>query len=281
MTELTALEPYEDERGNRIVFAGTPLTSNVSIRFKGSNNTLIVDRKARLRRLKIFCDCDNARIEIGSTRAGIPRLAPTIRAGQDATVKIGRDVSMTAATFISATEGTTITIGDDVMFATGNEVRADDAHAIFDIDTGKRVNVSRSITIGPHVWLARDAVVLGGVTIGEGTVVGYRSLVTRSLPNNCIAVGSPATVIRRNVAWERPHLDSFPPYKPDASTVEKSAYWRATVDHGPDSPPQPPPPTPPVPGPAPVPPSPSKRRARRLRRVAGAVRRRWRARRGR
>lgn len=270
MTELTTLEPYQDDRGNRIVFAGEPVTHNVSIRFKGSNNTLIVDRNARLRRLKIFCDCDNARIEIGATRAGIPRLAPTIRAGQDATVKIGRDVSMTAATFISATEGTTVTIGDDVMFATGNEVRADDAHPIFDTDTGDRVNVSRSIAIGPHVWLARDAVVLGGVTIGEGTVVGYRSLVTRSLPNNCIAVGSPAAVIRRNVAWERPHLDSFPPYKPDASTVEKSAYWRSTVDHGPDSRKPPNRPTPPTP-PSQRPPS-----RRRLRRIAGAVRRRLR-----
>ncbi len=73
--------------------------------------------------------------------------------------------------------------------------------AFFDIDTGRRVNVSRSITIGPHVWLSRDAVVLGGVRIGEGTVVGYRSLVTRSLP-----------------------------YKPDASAITKSLYWKPTVD---------------------------------------------------
>jgi hypothetical protein len=49
---------------------------------------------------------------------------------------------------MSATEGTTIVIGDDVMFASHNQVRADDAHPIFDVRTGQRVNVSKSIEIG-------------------------------------------------------------------------------------------------------------------------------------
>ena len=260
MTVVHTLAPYQDDRGNTIEFGGEPVDKDVWIRMRGSNNTLVVHKEARLKGLKVFFDSDNGRVEIGPSTKGLPMLSVTVRAGLDATVRLGRDVSSTSRAYVSATEGTSVVIGNDVMLATGNELRADDAHAIFDVDTGERVNVSRSIVVGDHVWLSKDVVVLGGVTIGSGTVVGYRSVVTRSLPNNCVAVGTPAHVIRKNVAWERPHLDSYPGYRPNASTIVKSKYWAHTEGST-----------------APVPdsltprviPHPGVPRARRLRRVLG------------
>lgn len=52
------------------------------------------------------------------------------------------------------------------------------------------------ITIGDNVWLGGGVVVCPGVTIGENTVVGAGAVVTRDLPANVLAVGSPARVIR-------------------------------------------------------------------------------------
>lgn len=44
-------------------------------------------------------------------------------------------------------------------------------------------------------------------------------------------VGIPARIVRRNIAWERPHLSLTKPYyKPDASTVQKSASWNLTIE---------------------------------------------------
>ncbi len=133
---------------------------------------------------------------------------------------------------ISAVEGTSVSIGDDVMLASENQIRADDGHAIYDVRTNKRVNTSRDIVIGNHVWLAYQACVLGGARIGDGTVVGFRSLVTSKLPNNVIAVGTPAKVVRRDIAWERPHLSlTAPAFRPDASVIKKtSKYWNHTID---------------------------------------------------
>lgn len=75
------------------------------------------------------------------------------------------------------------------------------------------------------------AIVLAGAQIGSGSVVGAASIVTRRIPNNAVAVGSPAKVVRRHVAWERPHLGLVPPYcKADSSTVTKSRYWSMTVE---------------------------------------------------
>ena len=223
---LTELAPYADERGNRIEYDGPPMPS-ISIKFTGRDNRLVIAADARLMALSIDFDCNGGSAEIGGSSG--PRFAAAIRVGEQASVTIGTNVSATTKVAMSAAEGASIRIGDDVMFASDVQVRCDDGHPIFDIRTGRRINVSRSISIGDHVWLGLRSTVLGGVTIGEGTVVGLGSIVTKDLPNNVVAAGTPAKVVRRDVAWERPHLTMVRPYfKPDASTVTKSRYWELT-----------------------------------------------------
>lgn len=226
--ELTA---YEDERGNRIDYAGPPVAS-VTIKFTGSHNVLTIAPTAKLNSLKIDFDCDHGRVELGGSKG--PRFAAAIRVGDRSSVVIGDNVSATTPVAMSAAEATTIRIGNDVMMASDVQIRADDGHPIFDVATGRRVNVSRSITVGHHVWLGLRSAVLGGVTIGDGSVVGMGSIVTKSLPNNVVATGVPAKVVRRDIAWERPHLTLNPPFhKPDASTVTTSAYWQLTTSDEP------------------------------------------------
>ena len=179
--ELTA---YEDERGNRIDYAGPPVAS-VTIKFTGSHNVLTIAPTAKLNSLKIDFDCDHGRVELGGSKG--PRFAAAIRVGDRSSVVIGDNVSATTPVAMSAAEATTIRIGNDVMMASDVQIRADDGHPIFDVATGRRVNVSRSITVGHHVWLGLRSAVLGGVTIGDGSVVGMGSIVTKSLPNNVVA----------------------------------------------------------------------------------------------
>lgn len=52
------------------------------------------------------------------------------------------------------------------------------------------------ITLGHDVWVGDQAMIRGGVTLGDGAVVGARSLVTRDVPPYAIVAGSPARVIR-------------------------------------------------------------------------------------
>lgn len=226
MAVLSVLASYEDDNNNRIVYDG-PDIPGVRIEFSGSGNTLTVASGVRINKLTIAFDCNNGSIFMGSSRFG--NFAGFIRVGQDSTVRIGENVTTTNTCVISAVEGTSVTIGNDVMLASENELRADDGHPIFDIHSEKRVNQSVDIVVGNHVWLAKRAVLLGGARIGDGSVVGFGSLVSGSVPNNCVAVGVPARVVRRDVAWERPHLSlARPYYKPDASSVVKSPYWAPT-----------------------------------------------------
>lgn len=55
---------------------------------------------------------------------------------------------------------------------------------------------AKPITIGRNVWLGGGVIVCGGVTIGDDTVVGAGSVVTRDLPSGVLAVGSPARTVR-------------------------------------------------------------------------------------
>ena len=229
MTTVTTLEPYEDDRGNRIVYSGAPPTGRVSILFSGERNTLVVDDTARLERLLVRFDASDGTVRLGASNGR--GLGLSVRVGQDATVTFGDGVSTTSFLVVSAVEGASVTIGDDVMFASGNQVRSDDGHPIFDVLTGQRVNPARDITVGAHVWVAREAVLLGGAHVGPGSVIGYRSLVTGRIPNNVVAAGNPARVVRRDIAWERPHLSlTAPSYKPDAWSVQRTEeHWALTV----------------------------------------------------
>jgi len=55
---------------------------------------------------------------------------------------------------------------------------------------------AKPITIEDNCWLASSVVVCGGVTIGEGSVIGAGSVVTRNIPPHSLAVGNPCRVIR-------------------------------------------------------------------------------------
>jgi maltose O-acetyltransferase len=51
--------------------------------------------------------------------------------------------------------------------------------------------------VGSNVWLGRSVAVMPGVTIGDGSVIGANSVVTRDIPPGSFAAGAPAQVIRK------------------------------------------------------------------------------------
>ncbi len=88
-----------------------------------------------------------------------------------------------------------ITIGNNVKIGP----RVNLLTAGHPIDAAVRVSMlefARPIVIGDNTWLGGNVTVLPGVTIGSNTVVGAGSVVTHDLPDNVVAVGNPARVLR-------------------------------------------------------------------------------------
>lgn len=61
---------------------------------------------------------------------------------------------------------------------------------------GNQQGRTEPVSIGEDCWLGTGVIVLPGVTIGKGTIVGAGAVVTRSLPENVVAAGVPARVVR-------------------------------------------------------------------------------------
>lgn len=89
-----------------------------------------------------------------------------------------------------------ITIGNGCAIGEDVHIRDDHGHSI----TGGQ-HVQAGICIGDDVWIGEGALVLPGVSIGHGSVIGARAVVTRDVPSKCLAVGVPAKVVRHNIGW--------------------------------------------------------------------------------
>jgi len=63
--------------------------------------------------------------------------------------------------------------------------------------------ITRPIHIGKNVMITTNCTILGGVTIGDNSVIGAGSVVTRDIPPNCLACGVPAKVVRYFKKGER------------------------------------------------------------------------------
>ncbi|WP_437956040.1 sugar O-acetyltransferase [Sorangium sp. So ce119] len=88
-----------------------------------------------------------------------------------------------------------ITIGDDVQIGPNVQLLTP-THPVEPEPRRQKWEAAKPIKIGNNVWLGGGAIVLPGVTIGDNTVVGAGSVVTRDLPANVVAVGNPARAIR-------------------------------------------------------------------------------------
>lgn len=95
-----------------------------------------------------------------------------------------------------------ITIGNNVMLAPNVSLITEE-HPQDAAIRNQALEYAHPITLGDNVWLCTNVLVLPGVTIGENTVVGAGSVVTKDLPANSLAVGNPARVIRAVAGSDR------------------------------------------------------------------------------
>lgn len=94
--------------------------------------------------------------------------------------------------------GNNVLIGPNVTLATPMHPLLPEERNCRRREDGSVYNLeyAKPITIEDDCWLASNVVVCGGVTIGEGSVIGAGSVVTRDIPPHSLAVGNPCRVIR-------------------------------------------------------------------------------------
>ncbi|MGP9039851.1 acyltransferase [Cytobacillus kochii] len=176
------------------------------VKFVGEGNTLIVERGAKFKNTNIHFNGNHSVVIIGKSNR---RATFNVSVWNNSAFFIGRNYSFNGSARFILSEQKNLFIGHDNMFSTGVVVRLADPHLIYDAATKKRINPTKSVYLGDHIWIGQDVMILKGVNIGSGSILGAKSLVTKSLPSNVSAAGSPARIVRKDVFWARPSVHAY------------------------------------------------------------------------
>jgi acetyltransferase-like isoleucine patch superfamily enzyme len=169
--------------GDGVVYFGSPIISSANA------SRIIIGERCVLCSVSAF------------TALGVrhPVVLRTVR--PEAVIQIGSDTGMSGASICAAIS---IKIGSRVLLGANVTIVDTDFHALDPYVEGGRMhnNDPKKVAAAPvivedNVFVGANSIILKGVTIGENSVIGAGSVVTRSIPANVIAAGNPARVLRQ------------------------------------------------------------------------------------
>lgn len=163
--------------------------------FKKCGKELMVGKRAMLRGLNYVMLGDNVSFDDGVCLT----LWPEFSSDYPPSMSIGNNCNFGAYNHITCVN--CICIGDNCL--TGKYVTiSDNSHGNTDavslsMPPNNRAVVSKGgVKIGNNVWIGDKATILPGVTIGNGCIVAANSVVTKSVPDNCVVAGVPAIIVK-------------------------------------------------------------------------------------
>jgi acetyltransferase-like isoleucine patch superfamily enzyme len=149
-------------------------------------------------RVTIFKNKDGGSISLGD-KVAILRDS-ILETEQGGTIEIGNGTWIHQKCNLTAAVAA-IKIGADVMVAANSSFYPHNHSIVAGIPIVRQPVITKgSIIVGNNSWIGTHVVVLGGVTIGEGAVIGAGSVVTRDIPANAVALGVPARVVKMRPA---------------------------------------------------------------------------------
>lgn len=125
---------------------------------------------------------------------------------KDKKIFFGNRIQLNDYVHISGVQS--VIIGDDTLIASYVYV-SDNSHGIYDNSHNQtspetvpvdRPYIVAPVNIGSKVWIGEGVIIMPGVSIGDGCIIGAHSIVNKDIPQNSIAVGSPAKIIKK---WDK------------------------------------------------------------------------------
>ena len=125
------------------------------------------------------------------------KIAKTVEVSNPENIYIGSNTYINGYTMMCAGKNSKIIIGEDCLISYHVHIRTtthnyEDKNVLIR-NQGHKEN---DIIIGNDVWIGGNVCVMPGVTIGDNTIIGAGSVVTKDIPSNVVAVGNPCKIIK-------------------------------------------------------------------------------------
>lgn len=95
-----------------------------------------------------------------------------------------------------STEPWIITLGDNVHITDGVKFLTHDGGTLLFRDRVPDLEITKPIVVGNNVYIGNNTIILPGVTIGNNVIIGAGAVVSRNIPDDSVAVGVPARVVK-------------------------------------------------------------------------------------
>ncbi len=195
MEKVQEIEDANGLKENRMI--GRPKMINSRISFSGKGNILYCEDGVILKNSKIDFNGDHSIVFLQKSRMDT---VLNVSLNFDSVFGFGCENYVNGILNVVISEQTNVLIGRDCVISFGCWLRTGDPHLIYDAQSMRRINLSKSIYLGDHVWLGQGAVLLKNTRIGSGSIVGAMSVVPgKELISNASYAGNPCRLVRTNI----------------------------------------------------------------------------------
>lgn len=184
-----------------------PHLNNSVINFKGKNNILFCEKDVTLENSRIDFNNDNSILYLSSNKNNYK---VNLSLNINNLVFIGKNNFMNGTITLVLSEGKNIIIGENNLFSYNIGLRVADVHLIYSSKSHERINPSKSIFIGDHVWIGESVRILKGCIIGSGSIIGANSVLSnKKVDSNTSWAGNPAREIKKDIFWDDKSVHAY------------------------------------------------------------------------
>lgn len=196
----------KDKKGNCII-GNKPKLINSSIKFKGRNNRLVCNGRVRLKDSRLIFEGDNSLVFLSHN---IHDYKLYVFIHNNSVLFMDEQTFINGTLALILSERKNIFMGRNCLIAKRVYFRLADPHLIYDIESMDRINLTKSIYIGDHVWIGQEALLLKGSNIGSGSIIAARSVLSnKNIPSNSLWGGVPAKELRKNVFYDSSTVHAY------------------------------------------------------------------------
>lgn len=222
MVKITSPEMLESlPDGNRFI-GEMPEMVNSSVSFAGKNNVFFCEKGVKLINSVIGFNGDNAIVFLCENKNDYKL---NVNVYNNNIFYSGKNNYFNGVLNVILSEQKHFFMGNDCLLSFGIWVRNADPHLIYDCESKKRINPTKSIFLGDHVWVGQSAMILKGTQAESGSIIGAMSVVSgKKIPANSSWAGNPAKKIKEGLFWRNPCVHTWT----DKKTAENETFNEKT-----------------------------------------------------